>query len=201
MIKYSCHIRGMAPLLFNRFPDEDNPEGKSGAKKAKLVADEQVHKSLYWVKEIPFKTFLKTHDGNGHYKIPVGSIYQPAEHILGAMVKAGAVFKLEGKKTYKDVVKGGFFVEPMKVPHIKNGLQKDWRPVVIPSTRGRIMKGRGRLDEWELKFDLVCIDPRAEKDEVLAILKYAGSYIGIGDYRPRYGRFEVVDAKLVESES
>ncbi len=59
------------------------------------------------------------------------------------------------------------------------------------------MKGRGRLDEWELEFDLTCIDPRATKDVVLEILKYAGSYVGIGDYRPRYGRFEVIESKEI----
>src|SRR3990172_2260379 len=199
MIKYSVHIRGIAPILFNRFPEEDNREDKSKAKKAAQGADGQVYQSLYWLKPMTQDAFVKSVTKSGHYKIPAGSIYQTSEHILGAMVKAGGVFKLEGKKTYKDVVKGGFFVEPMKIPHLKIDLQKDWRPVLIPATRGRVMKGRGRLDDWELKFDLVCIDPRAGKQEVVEILKYAGSYVGIGDYRPRYGRFEVVDAKLVEA--
>ena len=198
MIKYSVHIKGIAPLLFNRFPEEDNPEDKSKAKKAILHADSQVYQSLYWLKPMAHDAFVKTVSKEGHYKVPVGAIFQKADHILGAMIKAGSNFKLEGKKTYKDLVKGGFFVEPMQIPHIKTDLQKDWRPVLIPATRGRVMKGRGRLDDWELKFDLVCVDPRANKQEVLEILKYAGSYVGIGDYRPRYGRFEVVDAKLVE---
>ena len=26
---------------------------------------------------------------------------------------------------------------------------------------------------------------------------YAGSYVGIGDYRPRYGRFEVIESKEI----
>jgi hypothetical protein len=55
------------------------------------------------------------------------------------------------------------------------------------------MKGRGRMDDWSLKFELVCIDDRATANDIKEILEYAGTYIGIGDYRPRYGRFEVTD--------
>ena len=54
------------------------------------------------------------------------------------------------------------------------------------------MKGRARMDEWELKFQIICIDLRANAKDIQDILSYAGSYVGIGDYRPRYGRFEVV---------
>ena len=178
MIKYKVKVRGIAPLLFNRFPDEDNLDGKSKAKSAQPTKAEQVEKSVY--------------------RLDNGDLYQPSEHFVGAMVKAGTVFKLEGKKTYKDVVKGGVFVDPMKIPHLKQDLKEDWRPVVNPSTRGRIMKGRGRLDEWELEFELVCIDPRATADVILEILKYAGSYTGVGDYRPRYGRFEIIESKEIK---
>jgi len=178
MIKFNAHIKGIAPLLFNRYPEEDNPEGKSKGKVAQLSKAEQVDKSVY--------------------KLENGHLYQPAEHIVGAMVKAATTFNLAGRKSYKDVVKGGVFVDPMKIPHLKDGLQEDWRSVVIPSTRGRVMKGRGRLDEWELKFLVTCIDPRAEKNAISEILNYAGMYVGIGDYRPRYGRFEVVSTEEVK---
>jgi len=172
MLRFNCHIRGIAPLLFNRYPEEDNPEGKSKQKKAVLSKDEQVEKSLYRNKE--------------------DKIYQPAEHLIGAMIKAGVNFKLEGRKTFKDVIKGGVFIEPMGIVHLKQEYVADWRSVVIPRTRGRVMKGRARMDEWELKFQLTCIDERATEKDLKEIFSYAGAYCGIGDYRPRYGRFEVV---------
>lgn len=172
MLKFKVEVKGVAPLLFNRFPDEENKEGKSKAKKSIATKEEQVEKSLYREEK--------------------GKVYQPSEHFVGAMVKAGANFKLEGKKTYKDVVKGGVFIEPLKIVHLKQGYVADWRGVVIPSTRGRVMKGRARMDDWGLKFELSCIDPRATEQDLKEILTYAGAYIGVGDYRPRYGRFEVV---------
>lgn len=178
MLKYRVVIRGIAPLLFNRFPDEDNPEGKSRQKTAHSTRDEQVEKSLY--------------------RDEKGKVYQPAEHIIGAMIKAASAFKLEGKKTYRDVVSAGVFIEPMKIVHVKQKYITDWRSVVIKATRGRVMRGRARMDTWELKFDLICIDDRMDDNALKEIIKYAGGYIGVGDYRPRYGRFEVLSLEKVK---
>jgi hypothetical protein len=172
MLKFDCHIKGISPLLFNRYPEEDNADQKSKGKKAVGTKDEQVEKSLYHMTD--------------------GKIYQPSEHVLGAMIKAATNFKLEGKKTYKDVVKGGVFIEPMQIKHLKQKYESDWRSVVIKATGGRVMKGRARMNEWELKFTLTCIDERSTEQDMRDILAYAGSYLGIGDYRPRYGRFEVM---------
>jgi len=178
MLKFKCHIRGIAPLLFNRFPEEDNPADKPKGKKAVPSKEEQVEKSLYRVD---------------------GKIYTPAEHIVGTMIKAAKTFKLEGKKSFKDVVKGGVFVEPLKIIHEKQAFTTDWRSTVVPATGGRVMKGRARMDDWELKFDLVCLDERANAKDLKDILTYSGAYCGIGDYRPRYGRFEVVSMDEVKS--
>ena len=121
MLKFDAHIRGVAPILFNRFPDEDNLDDKSKRNVGILNKDEQVEKSLY-----------KTEDGK---------VYQPAEHLIGAMIKAGTNFKLTGKKSFNEVMKAGIFVEPLKIVHLKQRYVADWRPVVIKATRGRVMKG------------------------------------------------------------
>lgn len=179
MLKFKVRIKGAAPLLFNRFPEEDNPENKSKVKKAPETKDEQVEKSLY-------------RDSDG-------KVFQPAEHIVGTMIKAATGFSLEGKKTYKDLVKGGVFVDPLKITHQNQKYVADWRSVVIKATRGRVMKGRGRMDDWGLQFTLTCIDPRATEQILREVLEAAGAYYGIGDYRPRYGRFVVEEFSKVEN--
>lgn len=170
MLKFKVRVRGIAPLLFNRYPDELNPEDKSKKKKARPTSEEDTERSLYRMKD-------KT-------------IYQPSEHFIGSMIKASVNFKMEGKKTYKDLVKGGVFIEPLQIPHLLQEYTVDRRPVVIQ--RARVMKSRARMDKWELEFVLICIDDRAIAQDIEEILKYAGAYVGVGDYRPRYGRFEVV---------
>lgn len=179
-MKYKARIRGISPILFNRFPDEENTDGKSKRSMAVPSKEEQVETSLYRTKS--------------------GKLYQPAAHIVGSMLKAAVNFKLKGRKTFKDVVNAGIFVEPEEIIHKKQKYETDWRSVVIKSTRGRVMKGRGRMNEWELEFTLTCIDPRATNKDIKDILEYAGAYVGIGDYRPRYGRFEVVDYEEILEE-
>lgn len=209
MIEKKYLITGVGPLLFNRFPDEENEEGKSKAKTSKPTADEGTFRSLYWTKKFSFDDFVKSKDVDDSveptvtgYVLPKGAIYTPADHFLGAMTKAGASFKMEGRKTYKDAIKGGVFITPIdeslesyKLVHKKTIVIRDWRSVVVPATRGRVMRARGRLDEWELEIKVTCLDPRASGDDITAILQYAGQYVGIGDYRPRFGRFEVKELK------
>lgn len=171
MIKAKVKIKGMSPILFSRFPEEDFIKKETKLKGVDLTMEEQVEKSLYRTKQ--------------------GKIYTPADHIIGSMVKAGSNFKLKGRKTFKDVCEAGVFIEPLEIVHKNQKYQSDWRSAVNRNTRGRIMVGRGRLDSWRLEFTLTCIDQRATLDDMKSILKYAGNYVGIGSYRPRYGRFEV----------
>lgn len=177
-MKYEVHVKGIAPLLFNRFPDEENLDGKSKRSAGNPSKDEQVERSLYYTKD--------------------KKVFQPAAHFVGAMIKAAANFKLQGRKTFREVAQGGIFVEPEQIIHENQKYTTDWRSVVIKATRGRIMKGRARMDEWQLKFTISCIDPRATDKDIKEIIEYAGMYVGIGDYRPRYGRFEVVSFKRID---
>lgn len=151
-------------MLFNRFPEEDS----GGRQKRRVLSkEEQAERSLY--------------------KRRNGELYQPADHILGALTKAAVNFRLEGKKTFKDVIRASVFVEPEKILHGTKKYEVDWRPVVI--NRSRVMKGRGRLDKWSLEFSLTCIDGRVTEETMKDILTYAGAFCGIGDFRPRFGRF------------
>lgn len=66
----------------------------------------------------------------------------------------------------------------------------DYRPVVI--ARARTMRARPRIPaQWqsEHQFELLedVIDPR----DLVPILERAGRLVGVGDWRPTYGRFSV----------
>jgi len=168
MLKYNVHVKGLVPLLFNKYPEEGTQ--KARPTKARPTAEQEVEASLYRLED--------------------GSLYQPAEHFVGAIIKAGTTFSMKGKTTFKDAMKGGIFIEPMRIPHLIQNYVVDARPVVIQ--RARIIKHRARLENWELKFTLLCVDERVTDEDMRAIFAYAGQFIGVGDYRPRYGRFEVI---------
>ena len=65
----------------------------------------------------------------------------------------------------------------------------DVRNVVV--NRARIMRTRPRFDRWRLNFDVEVDESIVNETDFLTALNYAGSLVGICDYRPKYGRFEV----------
>ncbi len=156
-------IKGTAPLLFHKFDDS------IGGKPDPNLSERDIAKDYLYENE----------DG----------IYTPGEHIERSLQKAGTQFKFKGKKTYMDFIKAGVFVKPDCLIHKNQDWIVDRRAVVIQ--RSRIMRLRPKLIEWELDFDIEVIDPNIDLKKLNEILVYAGQYIGIGDYRPKFGRFLV----------
>lgn len=179
-------IKGISPLLQHRFPDVGEQEKKSKKRTGSPDYSEDVYMALYCEK--------LTHDEDGKYVAE--GIYQPASHIEGALIKAAVNFKISGKrgKTYKDLVKACVFVKPDAI-----ALNEDWeidkRPVVIQ--RARIIRARPKFEKWSLSFDIEIHDDQLAIEVLKEILDYAGTSVGIGDYRPRFGRFMVTKFKEV----
>lgn len=176
-MKIKVEIEGIRPLLQHKFPDETYEiEAKTKTRVGSTKSDDP-------------KDSL--------YVLPDGTIYQPAEHILRAMIKAATNFKIGGKrgKTYKDIIMSSIIITPDAIPHKFTKWEFDKRSVVIPATRGRIMRIRPRFDKWALAFELECIEEQIDIETLKKILDYAGYNVGIGDYRPRFGGFIVTQFK------
>ena len=176
-MKFNVRIKGIAPMLQHRFSEEKLTaiKKKSGDKR---LSDEE--------KRLSAEQYL--------YKDNKGNVCQPASHIEGAMVKAASSVGLAGagKKTYKDLVKAGVFVFPEMIVHKNQEWGVDGRSVVNKTTGGRTMSYRPRLESWELEFTMEVNDDRADADAIKEVLTLAGMRQGIGAYRPRFGRFEVL---------
>lgn len=173
--RITCHIRGTRPLLMNAF-NSDSDEGAS--KKGRIYDDlEEAQKRLY----------LDS----------TGQVCQPAIHLEACMTKSATDFKFTGRKTYKDVIKSGVFVNPLMIPHKKADWAVDRQNAVV--NRARIVRCRPRLDDWELEFVIILRDDRVQHLVVKQIIEDAGKYVGIGDYRPRYGLFEVLKFEAQEA--
>jgi len=70
-------------------------------------------------------------------------------------------------------------------------LYLDLRPVVI--SRARVVRIRPTFKAgWELEFVIEVIDDQIPIEMVQDILTLAGKTVGIGDFRPKFGRFRVV---------
>ncbi len=175
--KWKIKIKGLTPLLQNRFAGEETM-GKT-KKKTAASKENKVEDTLY--------------------KLPNGKAYQPAESIRQSLIEAGKAFK-KGRANRSRIMASFVLIEPEAIIHLHQKWETDRRAVVIPSTKGRVMRNRAKFAEWELEFYVTSLD-EDEVDEELVhdALEYAGSYIGIGDYRPQkkgmYGRFIVSSIK------
>jgi hypothetical protein len=168
-------LTGVTPLIVNRFHEEAQEEATSGihGRHEKLSSHDDAENRLY--------------------KSPDGSAYFPAENLRQSIVGAASRHKI-GRKSATGDVAAALYLEPFALP-LTGVWEVDSRPVVIPATRGRILRHRPIFNDWQLEGRLQ-FDPRLiDKTLLRKIVDDSGDYVGIGDFRPArrgpYGRFRV----------
>jgi len=112
------------------------------------------------------------------------------------MVKASTDFKMTGKKTYKDYVRAGIFIDEEEIILEPQKYEIFACPVVIQ--RARVMSWRPMFKKWSCEFTLEIADEMLDPTTIKEILIAAGRFKGVGDYRPDYGRFIVEEFKKVK---
>ena len=129
-----------------------------------------------------------------------GKIVQPTEHFFQGIIKQLSNYKIQGrgKKTYKELGKGSMSIVPEFAEHKIQAWTVDSRTVVIPATKGRAVRLRPRLDNWELDFTIELFNDDLPVEVVKSALDDMGRESGIGDYHPRFGRFIVTSFKEVD---
>lgn len=187
MMRLHVRIRGVASLLMHKFSTQASADLAATVKKRKSGPPdpkEEAESGAYR---------LDPKDGEKQ-----GQLCLPGEHFFQSMVLAASSFQVQGqgKRTYKDPVKGNVFVEPEYIGLTnKDGeglytYEIDSRPARIKTAK--INRRRPILKEWVAEFDIVVTDEEAVPIVVInSILVSAGQTKGVGDYRPRFGRFMV----------
>lgn len=185
MKKYEVEISGITPILQNK-PAEYGFDVQWVEKQA----------SENWEKEALQKIY-RTPDSEG------GEIYQPSEHIWRAIIEAGKKIKMKGagKSTYSKIFGSMLSVEPDVLVHKNQEYEIYKKLVVIPSTKGRVMRYRPMIKDWKLRF-FVLAEDEIQGATVKEALEIAGKYSGIGDWRPEkkgvFGKFQVTSFKEVK---
>jgi len=167
-------VKGTAPLLLHKYVEADASTSKK--KKKVYVPEEEAEKVCY-----------RTEDGQ---------VYIPATHFKGAMIKSGVDFIYSGRKTYKEYIKSGIFFKEKEIILTPQEYIVNNTPVVI--SRARVMRSRPEFKEWECTFTMEVLNEDLDKSILKEILESAGKFQGVGDFRPEYGRFEVVSFEKVE---
>jgi len=73
----------------------------------------------------------------------------------------------------------------------------DWRYIVIG--RVKVMRARPRFDTWSLTFRVQIVTEVVSVESVKDALMKAGLVCGVGDYRPKFGRFAVTSFEEVKA--
>ena len=180
MKKIEVEIKGISPYLMHKFGEEDS-EKKTKPKVGSPDYEADVDKALY--------------------KLPNGKIYVPSTQVHGSLMEAGKQMKVvgKGKATYSKLFGAFVIIDPDVLIMANQEWETDKRAVVVPSTKGRVMRYRPKFMEWGLKFNILITDDEIHESVVKEGLERAGNYCGIGDFRPQkkgsFGRFQVVSFK------
>jgi hypothetical protein len=174
-------IEGTSAILFHRWNCE-SVESKSKAKKGSAEK--------------------KSDDVESYvYRNEKGEICLPGEYLRGAIIGA-AKFQQDPRsprKSAADLFKAAIVsLTPLSSLGAKNWDFMDQRRVVIQ--RNAITRNRPAMREgWKAKFILMVNLPEYINDSLLnSTIQAAGKLIGLGDFRPSYGRFNVTSFEVLD---
>lgn len=178
-------IRGTQPLLFHAWSNESVAE-KAAAKKGSETK--------------------KTDDIESYvYRDEKECICIPSRYIIRSIVEAGRNFQdpRSTRKSAKELVQAAVMADEILSPVLVNDKPvKEWdyldkqRVCIMRSaiTRTRSAFNKG----WEADITLICQVPEHVTPDFLRnLVDNAGLLIGVGDFRPTYGRYQVVSWKQI----
>ena len=118
--------------------------------------------------------------------------------LISAAKKSG--FRVpNSRKGWADAIKAScHFLEDGSFTNVtKDKLEREIQYVTIQ--RVKVERVWPKVpDNWEAVFSIV-IDEPVNLEVLKALLDYCGKFVGIGDYRPSYGRFEIKNIKEVQN--
>lgn len=163
-------IKGISPLMTHRFPTE----------------------SIEAIEKQP-KEIQAEHAA---YRIPdTNELYVPGVAVQRALINGAKYSKGKGRASLAVPAAACFMVTPEYLGLKTKEYIIDSRSVVIPSTRGRVMRHRPKFNEWEISFELQWDDALISDKQARTIVDDTGSRVGLLEFNPvhkgNYGRFVV----------
>ena len=174
-------ILGTADLLFHRWNCE-SVQAKSEAKKGSKAK-----------KEDDIQSYI--------YKDEQGFMCIPGEYLRGSIINA-AKYRQDPRSTRKsamDLFKAAIVsMTPLASLGVKEWDYLDKRRVTIQ--RNSITRCRPAMKSgWTATIRLLCNLPEYISPAFLnEVITQAGKLVGVGDFRPTFGRFQIVKFSIVE---
>lgn len=115
--------------------------------------------------------------------------------MVEAAIRSGAKKTREGKDVQSAVFTDGDFRLEYDGPRTAEELVDDPKfrdETMVNVQKNKILRTRPRFDEWSAEISVQYEDTVVQESKLDEWITTAGLQCGIGDWRPRYGRFEVV---------
>lgn len=170
-------LTGTTPLLMHAFPMApiEALEKKSPAEQAEFAA----------------------------YRDSDGTLYIPGINIQRALIAGAAYCKGKGRASLQKPAAACVMVQPERVSLGVKEYAIDSRPVVVPATKGRVLRHRPRLDEWACSFTVEFDDGLISPAELRQVVDNTCVRVGFLDFRPEkkgpFGRAMVTSWKVVDT--
>lgn len=188
MKRFTVQIEGMCPMLHNRLSREINKEKK---KVEKGLLDEWEDNN--WAK----KLYTKNIDGED-------IIIVPEDNVHAMMITACMKYKVPPPdksigRTWTAYFKSAVIVDNSAVVNYSR-YEAFGRMVNGNPSRGggssKVWSVRPIIHDWSLTLTFLDAENRLDIDTVTEILTHAGKFVGLSDWRPRFGRFKIIDVNV-----
>jgi hypothetical protein len=190
--KYLVTISGGEQgMLQNKLPDLNISKAE---KKQQAKSDPAEIERLEWRKKI--------HVGlNGNACIPGENIHESLKEGAGYW---GQKIAGEGNRTYAKVVAASVICESLDLGMSPNderiipfGKACNGNPSKGKKSGCRVYKIRPMFRPWGGTFIMHVFDQRLTPAVLRNVLEFAGTFVGIGDWRPVFGRYDIVSVEEV----
>jgi hypothetical protein len=189
---YLVTIKGTAPLLFNKMPDLSKTKGEKGLQ---IKADPVELERLNWKNKL-------------HFRSDIGVIL-PGINLQNNWMSGAQYWgaKIPGTvKTYSDLFKSACVVDdmPLGITNLDDERLEQFGShctgnVSKGSRGGKVFKIRPLVKSWGGSCVIHVFDDRLTDDVLQTAITFAGVYRGIGDWRPRFGRYSLEKIEEVDS--
>jgi hypothetical protein len=181
-----AHLTGVAPLIINNghLANPLNPFSKDikriTDKRKMTEADHAEKAKLEWYGSL----YL---DDAGHICLP--------DFVVEATLINAAKKTNQGPVAKAGIIVNGQFPLEYDGP---SGIDELWESGIStftigarPQGRSTVMRTRPKFDDWSVSIEAQFDDEQLNRSDMERFIITAGRVIGFGNWRPRYGRFEV----------
>ena len=194
----TAKLTGTAPLLMHneRLANPMDPIARKMKeitnKRKKTDTDLELLQNLEWIGGMYCTEDVGVNDG-----VPVGG-GRPA--IKASMVEAMLIKAAKRNKLGETFKAAVFIDDDLKIPLEYEGSKDLAKIIKTPQFRdvrgcklnqSKVMRTRPRFNSWAVTVTATYLEDSVNERDLREAFEYGGMMVGIGDYRPKFGRFSV----------